>query len=201
MGKLRQRVQCLVWSLVCLLLTSCQVAAAPAGLALSVDRVVTAQLIEVEGVHLRPDIQVPVQLINAQVLEGESATPPDTVESVQLIGIEAPDLNQQPWGEVARAKLSQWIGNQPVLLESDVESRLPDGRRLAYVWQRGELLNEKLVAEGYALAVSQTPNQKYDRRLSRAQDRARILGLGIWNPQQPMTLTPEQFRQTKTKEG
>ncbi len=93
------------------------------------------------------------------------------------------------------------LGAQPVLLETDAEARDTDGRRLAYVWLNGNLLNETLVAEGFALAVSHPPNQKYDQRLAHAQDRARALGLGMWNPRQPMRSTPDEFRKQNGKEG
>nr|WP_250125489.1 thermonuclease family protein [Chroococcidiopsis sp. CCMEE 29] len=71
------------------------------------------------------------------------------------------------------------------------------GRRLAYVWQDGVLLNEKLVKEGYVLRVTRSPNHKYDQRLARAQEWARLMGLGVWNPEQPMRLTPAEFRRSR----
>ncbi|UBF24859.1 thermonuclease family protein [Kovacikia minuta CCNUW1] len=119
---------------------------------------------------------------------------PEITERVRLEGIDVPDRAQSPWGEAARTKLKQILGNQQVLLETDIAPRDSKGQRLAYAWQGGKLVNEELVAEGYALAVPHLPNHKYDRRLARAQDRARALGLGIWNPQQPMRSTPVEFR-------
>lgn len=113
---------------------------------------------------------------------------------VRLIGIDAPDLQQQPWGRAAKEQLQAMIGSKPVLLEFDVQNQDQLERRLAYIWQDGELLNEKLVAQGYVLAVPREPNHKYDQRLSRAQERARLMGQGIWSPDQPMRLTPAEFR-------
>ena len=113
---------------------------------------------------------------------------------VRLVGIDAPDLQQQPWGRAAKEQLQAMISSKPVLLEFDVQNQDQRGRRLAYVWQDGELLNEKLVAQGYALAIPRDPNHKYDQRLSRAQEAARLMGKGIWNLDQPMRLTPAEFR-------
>ncbi|KGF72127.1 hypothetical protein DO97_11840 [Neosynechococcus sphagnicola sy1] len=115
-------------------------------------------------------------------------------EQLRLIGIEAPDVRQYPWGRDARQQLAAWVESQPVVLEFDVEPRDRFHRRLVYVWRSGQLVNEQLVAQGYALVVPRSPNTQYDQRLARAQERARILGLGIWNPQQPMRQTPAEFR-------
>lgn len=115
---------------------------------------------------------------------------------VRLVGIDAPDLQQQPWGQAAKQELETTIAaGEPVLLEFDMQDKDAFGRYLAYVWQNGVLLNEKMVKQGYALSVARSPNHKYDRRLERAQAWARLMGQGIWNPAQPMRLTPAQFRQ------
>jgi micrococcal nuclease len=111
-------------------------------------------------------------------------------------------LKQQPWGVAARNRLEQMVSNttnqqlvlQPVFLEADIKTKDSSGRWLAYVWYDGVLLNEQLVKEGYLLAAPRSPNNKYDQRIARAQEYARIMGSGIWNPDQPMRLTPAQFR-------
>ncbi|HEY9298839.1 MAG TPA: thermonuclease family protein, partial [Phormidium sp.] len=114
---------------------------------------------------------------------------------VQLIGVEAPDLRQRPWGEIARDRLQEMIGEKPVLLESDLELKDQFDRQLAYVWQDGKLLNEQLLREGRALFRPRSLNRKYDQRLERAQEYARVMGLGIWSLDQPLRVRPEEFRQ------
>jgi micrococcal nuclease len=163
----------------CLFLMACQPAVPPEGLTVQVQQVNTGRDFEVAGLVGQPEI----------------------TEQVRLEGIDVPDLAQFPWGEAAKAQLKQLLGNQPVLLETDAEMRDTDGRRLAYVWLNGNLLNEMLVAKGFALAVSHPPNQKYDQRLAHAQDRARALGLGVWDPRQPLRSTPDEFRKQNGKEG
>jgi len=116
---------------------------------------------------------------------------------VRLVGIDAPDFQQQPWGQAAKERLEAMIGGRPVLLEFDVQGKDAFERRLAYVWQDGVLLNEKLVREGYVLWVMRSPNHKYDQRLARAQEWARLMGVGVWNPEQPMRLTPAEFRRSR----
>lgn len=162
-----------------LLLQGCQSPTTPQGLKVNVARVVSGQTLEVTT----------------------SSEQADTTR-VRLVGIDAPDLQQQPWGRAAKESLEAMIGGKPVLLELDVEEKDSFGRRLAYVWQDKVLLNELLVAQGYVLFVPRrtesesqaSPNRKYDQRLSRAQESARLMGQGIWNPEKPMRLTPSEFR-------
>ncbi len=175
-AKGRSRLQGLWWQLgvVCCLLwlTACQSAISPSGTSARVEQVVSGQAIEVSPT------------------KDSGGTP----ERVRLIGIDAPDLAQEPWGKEAKQQLEQLIGNKPITLEPGLEPRDRYERTLAYVWQDGKLLNEQLVAEGYALAVPRSPNTKYDQRLKRAQEKARLMGVGIWKPDQPMRLTPAEFR-------
>lgn len=127
---------------------------------------------------------------------------PPVMRRVRLIGIETPDLKQQPWGKAAKERLeamvSEVVDTQQVLgqvaLEQDAQPEDTFGRTLAYVWHDDTLLNEELVKEGYALASPKSPNNKYDTRLNRAQEYARIMGYGIWQPEKPLRLTPKEFR-------
>lgn len=127
------------------------------------------------------------QIATGQTLEVSStAEPSEVTERVRLEGIAVPNLAQAPWGEAAKAALEKWIQQQAVLMESDVQARDASGQRLAYLWRNGTLVNEQLVAEGWAIAQPHPPNSRYDARLARAQDRARALGLGIWDPDRPL---------------
>lgn len=165
----------------CLLLTSCQPNRNDNAITVQVQRIVSGHTIEV----VDPTRQ------------------PPRSDRVRLIGIEAPDLKQHPWGAAAKARLEQILSTKtgqqlvliPVILEPDVKPE-PDnaGRWPAYVWQNDVLINEQLVKEGFVLAAPRVPNNKYDTRLARAQEYARIMGYGIWNPAQPMRLTPAEFR-------
>jgi len=135
------------------------------------------------------------QVVSGQTIEVVSAsTPTADPRRVRLIGIEAPDMRQQPWGIEARRQLAQLLGDRSVLLELDVEKRDQYQRQLGYIWARDSLLNEEMVKRGYALAKPRSPNTKYDQRLANAQAWARIMGVGIWDPEQPMGITPTEFR-------
>ncbi|MEH2160197.1 MAG: thermonuclease family protein [Nostoc sp.] len=138
----------------------------------------------------------------ARVVSGQSlevlgmAEQPNLISQVRLVGVDAPDLRQRPWGEGAKEQLENLIGGaeELVTLEFDLETKDKIGRTLAYVWKNKVLLNEELVKQGNAMFVGRSPNHKYDQRLERAQQWARLMGQGIWNSEKPMRLTPAEFR-------
>ena len=161
----------------CLLLISCQKPEVPQGNLVKVERAISGQTIEV--ISTADNIAL--------------------LQQIRLIGIEAPDLKQEPWGKQAQQKLEQLIKGKQVLLESDVEDKDRFDRKLAYLWQDKVLLNELLVKEGYALAAARSPNTKHQQRLVSAQEWARIMGRGLWNPEGPLRQTPTEFRQQNSR--
>ncbi|AKG20020.1 thermonuclease family protein [Calothrix sp. 336/3] len=150
---------------------------------------------------LSDNIKVQVQI--AQVVSGNTievmgmGNQPTLVSQVRLLGIDAPDLQQTPWGNNAKERLQALINGQTVMLEFDLEGKDKFGRTLAYVWQDKVLLNEQLVKEGQALFVGRSPNHKYDKSLEKAQQWARLMGEGIWNPEKPMRTSPAEFRRQR----
>ena len=144
----------------------------------------------------------PTSVKVARVVSGQSLevlgmeSQPNLISPVRLIGLDAPDIRQIPWGEDAKQFVESLIGgaNQGVNLEFDLEAKDKFNRTLAYVWKDKLLLNEEVVKQGYALFVARSPNHKYDQRLEHAQQWARIMGKGIWNTDKPMRVTPGEFR-------
>jgi micrococcal nuclease len=159
-----------------LLLVSCQSqnnsALSPASVKIA--RVVSGQSLEVLGMEAQANL----------------------ISQVRLIGLDAPDIRQLPWGEDAKQLVETLIGgaDQAVNLEFDLEAKDKFNRTLAYVWKDKLLLNEEIVKQGYALFVARSPNHKYNQRLERAQQWARIMEKGIWNADKPMRVTPGEFR-------
>jgi micrococcal nuclease len=143
-----------------------------------------------------------VQVKVARVVSGQTlevlgmGDQPNLISQVRLIGIDAPDIRQRPWGDGARETLDKLIGSeqQSVRLEFDLQPKDKIGRNLAYVWKDEVLLNEQLVKDGLALFAPRSPNNKYDLRLERAQQWSRLMGKGIWNPDKPMRVSPAEFR-------
>lgn len=105
-------------------------------------------------------------------------------EKVRLIGIDAPELNQRPWGLRAKNHLkelimsSQWI----IILEFDIEKRDKYGRFLCYGWTSdGKMINVQMLKDGYAMLFTFPPNIRYVDEFRKAQKEARQKGLGIWS--------------------
>ncbi len=118
------------------------------------------------------------------------------IQRVRLIGFDAPTPAQRPWGKAAMDFLRQ-VDKEAIQLEFDQEQQDPYNRLLAYVWHNGELLNLAIVAEGHALMDSHLPNIRYEHELRRGQESARLQGLGIWDPANPMRQTPDEFQEQR----
>jgi micrococcal nuclease len=103
----------------------------------------------------------------------------------RLIGLDAPEMEQHPWGRKAKKFL---IGimrstNWTVYVETDVERQDKYGRLLVYLWtKKHAFINETMIADGYAVVFTIKPNTKYSDRLRKAQGRARNEQKGIWGP-------------------
>lgn len=105
-------------------------------------------------------------------------------EKVRLIGIDAPELGQGPWGDEAKRYLESILGTpgREVRIESDVEKTDQYGRALAYVWTAdNSLINLAMIKSGYAMLYTVPPNVKYADEFRKAQVEAREKRLGIWS--------------------
>ena len=144
-----------------------------------------------------PDIETETVRVD-RVVSGQTLEITDSqtgvIARVRLLGIQAPDMQQFPWGEAALQRLETLVLGATVRLETDIEPHDRFDRKLAYVWKNDTLINEILVKEGYVLAESYFPNVKYEKRLQLAQQEARLLDRQIWNPNAPLRETPAQFR-------
>ena len=124
----------------------------------------------------------------------------DSKERIRLIGIDTPEkeINEKAQRDSERtgrdvaAIVTQ--GNRsfefvkgllpkgaPVKLEQDVESKDKYGRSLAYVYlEDGRMLNEVIVAEGFATPYSKPPNVRYASKFLTAAQSARAQLKGLW---------------------
>jgi micrococcal nuclease len=108
-------------------------------------------------------------------------------ERVRLIGIDTPELARdgrpaEPWAEEARDYLRQAVDGGGISLGFDREERDQYGRRLAYVYRQGRLINEEIIRQGLSRAKTvyhYSPAMK--ERFLRAEREAREARRGIWS--------------------
>lgn len=120
------------------------------------------------------------------------------VLEVRLAGVQAPDRQQIPWGPAARECLAELASHQ---IRVEPQGTHPDayGRIWANVWAKGQLVNAAVLAQGCALLDSdRLPQQRYRSELIYAQEEARLLGKGIWSPDNPLREAPSAFRQRRS---
>jgi endonuclease YncB( thermonuclease family) len=112
-------------------------------------------------------------------------------QRIRIIGVDTPETKDpnQPvmcFGAEATAFTSDMIGRagHQVYLEKDVSETDRYGRLLRYVWLPHDdgtrMLNQELVAHGYAQSSTYPPDVKYQHLFVEAQQQARNEGRGLW---------------------
>ena len=105
---------------------------------------------------------------------------------IRYIGIDTPETvhptrGEEPYGREASARNRELVEGVTVFLEKDVSETDRFDRLLRYVWlEDGTMVNETLVAEGYAQVSTYPPDVKYAERFLVAQRAAREARLGLW---------------------
>ncbi len=112
----------------------------------------------------------------------------DRQERVRLIGIDTPEVYvadgpPECYGPEASAFTKQLLPEgTEVRLERDVVGRDDYGRLLAYVYRAddGRMVNELIVAAGFAQPLTIPPNSTFAHRFVAAAREAEAAGLGLW---------------------
>jgi len=131
---------------------------------------------------LKPDA-LSVRVVRVHDGDTVSVVIGQKTEKVRLLGIDAPEMGQRPWGGKAKRHLEELLSRNGwiVSLEFDVRKRDKYGRLLAYLWGKDDrLINLGMVEDGYAVLFTLPPNVKYADELRNGQRLAREKGLGIW---------------------
>ncbi len=120
-----------------------------------------------------------------RVIDGDSivVSMSGQAEEIRLIGIDAPEMGQRPWGRKAREHLKEILlrSSYRVSVAYDVEKRDKYGRLLAYIRTADEVLaNAGMLKDGYAVLFTLPPNVRYVDEFRAAQESARERRLGIW---------------------
>lgn len=104
---------------------------------------------------------------------------------VRYIGINTPETvhptrGAECFGAEASARNKALVSGQFVRLEKDVSETDKYGRLLRYVYVDDFMVNEMLVAEGYANVSTYPPDVRYTERFRTAEAAARAAGKGLW---------------------
>lgn len=126
---------------------------------------------------------------------------------VRLLGIDCPEINQEPWGQIAKEYLEEALSNsKTVKLETDLVKRDKYGRLLAYVYAEEDAgnyqkisLNEKLLEYGLAELFIIGDNDKYAVRFKEAEAQARQAKINIWDEEKGIKYSPYEFRKRSKK--
>lgn len=114
-----------------------------------------------------------------------------TEERVRLIGINTPELvdprkEVECFGVEASKQMKNLAEGEIVRLEYDESQSLRDtyGRLLAYVYlEDGQMLNRKMIADGYAYEYTYMTPYKYQSEFKDLQNLARASERGLWSPE------------------
>jgi len=123
-------------------------------------------------------------------------------QECRLIGIDAPEWGQAPWGERARNRLSALLHEAGPYLKVETDTERFDRHRRLLVYlrdRRNKLINETMIEEGFALAFNKRPNLRHATLFRNAEKRARARQQGIWSAD-GLKERPGAFR-ARTKKG
>lgn len=127
----------------------------------------------------------------SKVTDGDTlhVTIDGTDERVRLIGINTPETvdprkEVQCFGKEASARMKELAEGKLVRLEYDDSQGMRDtyGRLLAYVYlEDGQMINRKMVAEGYAYEYTYMAPYLYRDEFRQLQTLARTSKRGLWS--------------------
>lgn len=103
----------------------------------------------------------------------------DTPETMKKVG-ESWVFQPESYGVAAKDFNRRSVSGREVKLEFDEDKKDKYGRLLAYIYIDGDMLNERMVREGYALVYTFPPNLRYYDLLIEAQIDARNNKRGFW---------------------
>jgi len=122
--------------------------------------------------------------LNLRVEEPNDVVTTTRPITVRLIGIDTPEIypEYECYGDEATDRLRELVPvGSTVHVTVDADTWDPYDRRLFYLWTPdGELVNLRLVAEGYAEAIRIAPNDAYWPELRDAESDARDARMGLW---------------------
>lgn len=129
---------------------------------------------------------------------------------LRLLGIDAPEFSQDPWGKRAKEFLLSQIQDAKIYIETDFEPHDKYGRTLVYLFYANpsqadeakniyklKFLNQELLERGYAEIFLLDSNLKYADKLKLAEYQAKNHELNIWSKQDGLKISPYKYRKAQ----
>lgn len=100
----------------------------------------------------------------------------------RFIGVDTPEVygDIECYGREASAFTERKLEGSAVEITYGEDPLDPYGRALVYVWRKDRLFNATLVRRGFATVETYSPNDRYESRLRRLEQRARDEQRGLW---------------------
>ena len=109
-------------------------------------------------------------------------------KNVRLIGIDTPESvhpnseKNVPEGKLASDHTKELVGDSELYLEYGTDPQDRYGRPLCYVYlPDGTMLNEQILADGYAKVLIVGKNKEYKELFTEIQEQAKAEGRGLWS--------------------
>lgn len=138
-----------------------------------------------ETIEITPDDGGFEQALVVRVIDGDTVEL-ESGERLRYIGMDSPERyvrSAEPaecFSDEALWENRRLVEGKVVSLEADRSNTDRYGRLLRYVWLDDVMINEVLVATGFAVERDYPPDSKYAERLSEAQIEAEQNNLGLW---------------------
>lgn len=144
-----------------------------------------------KGISIEPKNTIGYYYSVTKVTDGDTiqVDMDGTIEKVRLIGINTPETVDprnpvQCFGKESSDRMKDLVEGKIVRLEFDESQDVRDtyGRLLAYVYlEGGEMVNRKMIAEGYAYEYTYLNPYKYHTEFRQLQNIARLSSRGLWS--------------------
>jgi len=138
-----------------------------------------------------------------RVIDGDSMQVQDhnghTAE-LRLMGIDAPEYSQDPWGKRSYAFSKNHLENGSTIYVELYPQRDQYNRYLGYLFYGQDpksltMLNNEILANGFAEIYIRSSDSKYVNLFKQSQAQAKAQGLNIWQANNGLTMSPAKYRQ------
>lgn len=117
---------------------------------------------------------------------------------IRLLGIDAPEIGQKPFGENSKKYLKELIQNKKVCCKAGHKPFDKYNRLLAYCWAEDKFINAEILKAGQAISLFiGDQNNEYKLLFLQLEEEAQAQELGIYNSKAHLEEIPYFWRKYK----